>query len=264
LTAVGIAGVANIGEDQNALSWAGAIAGLAAMVVGLRQLLPSGTFTFAPGVPSAVAFRGVLAGTFFGMESIVPLTLTVEHHYSATMSGLPLTLTAVSWAAASQLQGHWRNPSRPLLVAVGLALIGLSGGGMALVAGGALGGWAAFVAWPLAGFGAGFALTSASVVMLEYTTDADRGSNSSSLQLADSSASALCSAFAGAFVAAAAHGRLSYQTGLSAVFLALAVLGSLSIVFAPRLRAPSPAVAGPGSAGSATRPASSVARVVAP
>ncbi|MCW2523857.1 MAG: transporter [Frankiales bacterium] len=263
LTAAGIACVANIGEDQNALSWIAAAAGLVAMVIGLRQLLPTGTFTFAAGVPSAVAFRGVLAGTFFGMESIVPLTLTVEHHYSATMSGLPLTLTAVSWAAASQLQGHWRNPNRPLLVAIGLALTGVAGGGMALVASGALGGWAAFIAWPAAGFGAGFALTSASVVMLEFTTDADRGSDSSSLQLADSSASALCSAFAGAFVAAAAHGRISYHAGLAAVFVVLAVLGLLAIAFAPRLRAPAGAGAEATSAALA-RAGSSVPTVVAP
>jgi hypothetical protein len=251
--------VANIGETQNALSWAAAALGLVAMVIGLRQLLPGGTFTFAAGVPSAVAFRGVLAGAFFGMEALVPLTLTIEHHYSATMSGLPLTLTAVSWAAASQLQGHWRQPNRPLLVAIGLALTALAGAGMALVASGVLGGWAAFVAWPVAGFGAGFALTSASVVMLEFTTDADRGSDSSSLQLADSSASALCTAFAGALVAAAAHGRISYHVGLASVFAVLAVLAALAIGFAPRLRAP----AGADARGSA-RSRAAVPTVVAP
>jgi MFS family permease len=238
LTAAGIACVANVGEHPDWLSAIAAVGGLVAMIFGLRRLLPAGTFAFAPGVPSAVAFRGVLAGAFFGMESIVPLTLTVEHHYSATLSGLPLTLTALSWAAASQLQGHLRKPNRPRLVTIGLLLIAVSGAGMAVVASGAVGGWLAFLAWPAAGFGAGFALTSASVVMLEHTTDANRGSDSSSLQLADSSASALCAAFAGALVAAAANGRISYQSGLSAAFAVLAALGLVAVAFVGRLRAP--------------------------
>jgi MFS family permease len=248
LTAVGIAGVANVGESQSPLNIALAVVGAAAMVLGMRRLLPKGTVSFAAGVPAAVAFRGVLAGVFFGMESIVPLTLTVQHHYSPTLSGMPLMLTAISWAAGSQFQGRVRNPNRVVLVGAGLALIAVSGLGMALVAAGVAPGWGAFIAWPIAGLGAGFALTSSSVVLLEYTNDADRGSDSSSLQLADSSASALCTAFSGALVAAAAHGRIGYGAGLSTVYLVMAAFGAVAIVRAPRLRAPDRVGAGRPSA----------------
>ena len=236
LAAVGIAGVANLGENQRPVSIALAVAGAVAMVIGIRRLLPRGTFGFAAGVPAAVAYRGVLAGTFFGMESIVPLTLTVQHHYSPTMSGTPLMLTAVTWALASNLQGRWKQPNRPLLVATGLVLTGVAGIGMALVAADVAPGWVAFVVWPIAGLGAGFALTSTSVVMLEFTNDADRGSDSSSLQLADSAASALCTAFGGAMVAAAAHGSLSYSRALPAVFLGMGALGVLALFRTGRLR----------------------------
>jgi sugar phosphate permease len=236
LTAVGIAGVANIGENQQPVSIAIAVAGAAALAIGIRRLLPRGTFGFAAGVPAAVAYRGVLAGTFFGMEALVPLTLTVQHHYSPTMSGTPLMLTAVTWALASYLQGRWRRPNRPLLVRTGLILSAVAGVGMALVATRTVPGWAAFVVWPVAGLGAGFALTSTSVVLLEFTNDADRGSDSSSLQLADSSASALCTAFGGAMVAAAAHGSLSYAHALSSVFIAMGALGVLALFRTGRLR----------------------------
>jgi MFS family permease len=235
LSAAGIAAIANLGENLSAGSLVLAILGAALMIIGMRQLLPKGTIGFAAGVPAAVAYRGVLAGTFFGMESIVPLTLTQQHNFSPTMSGLPLMLSAVSWAIGSQIQGRLRHPNRSMLVASGLVLMACAGVGMALVATHTAAGWGAFLFWPLAGLGAGLALTTASVSLLEFTNDADRGSDSAALQLSDSSVSALCTAFSGALVAAAAHGRISYSTGMATVFLVPAVFGLLSIMRTGRL-----------------------------
>lgn len=236
LTALGIAAIANLGEHQSVPSLLGALLGLAAMVFGLRRLLPTGTARFTVGVPAAIAFRGVCAGIFAGMEVIVPLTMSVQHHYSPTLAGMPLMLTALSWAAASQIQGRLRNPNRSMLVALGLTLIAVGGLGMALVAVRADPGWTAFLCWPVAGFGAGFALTSVSVVLLEHTTDADRGSDSAAFQLSDSAMSALFTGFSGALVAAAAHGRIGYGTGFATVYTAMAVVGLLATLRAPRLR----------------------------
>jgi MFS family permease len=236
LTAAGVAGVANVGENQNLLGVAGAVLGLSAMVLGLRRLVPPGTAAFATGVPAAIAFRGVLAGVFVGMEVIVPLTMSVQLHYSPTLSGMPLMLSAVSWAAASAIQGRLKQPNRAALVSVGLVLMAVGGVGMALVALRAVPGGVAFALWPFTGFGAGFAITSASVVMLECTTDADRGSDSAALQLADSSISAISAAFAGALVALAVHGRIGYGTGFSVVYLSMAGIGMLALSRASRLR----------------------------
>ncbi|UQX89922.1 MFS transporter [Jatrophihabitans telluris] len=247
LAAAGIAGVANLGQSQTPLSWALGVAGAVAMVLGLRRLLPRGTFTLSRGVPAAVGYRGVLAGTFFGMEAVVPLTLTVQHHYSATMSGLPLMFTAVTWAVGSQIQGRLDSRWRPALLRAGLLLFAVAGAGMTLVALRIAPGWGAFLAWPTAGLGAGFGLTSASVALLDFTTDAQRGSDSSSLQLADSSASALCTAFGGALVAAAAHGRISYGHGLGAIFVVMSVLGLSAIGRTTALRPPNRTAMLPGS-----------------
>ena len=52
-----------------------------------------------------------------------------------------------------------------------------------------------------------------------------------------SSMSAMSSAFAGALVALAAHGRIGYGTGFAFVYLSMAALGVLAISRAPRLRA---------------------------
>ena len=235
LAAAGVAGVANLGEHLNLLGAAGAVVGLVAMLAGLRQLLPAGTARFASGVPAAIAFRGVLAGVFVGMEVIVPLTLTVQLHYSPTLAGTPLMLAALSWAAASAIQSRLPHPNRAALVGIGLVLMALSGVGMALVALRTVAGAVAFAVWPLAGFGAGFAITSASVVMLECTTDARRGSDSAALQLADSSVSAISAAFAGALVALAVHGRISYGTGFAVVFLVMAGVAVTVLSQASRL-----------------------------
>jgi hypothetical protein len=235
LTAGGVAGVANLGENISLPGAAGAILGLVAMVLGLRRLLPPGTPRFASGVPAAIAFRGVLAGIFVGMEVIVPLTLSVQLHYSPTVAGTPLMLSALSWATASAIQGRLRQPNRAALVALGLVLMAIGGVGMALVALRTVPGAVAFAIWPFAGFGAGFAITSASVVMLECTTDADRGSDSAALQLADSSVSAISAAFAGALIALAVHGRISYGTGFAVVYLSMAALSVLAVSRAPRL-----------------------------
>jgi MFS family permease len=239
LAAAGIAGVAGLGESLSIAGGLVAAVGAVAMVVGLRRLLPAGTVRFAPGVPAAVAFRGVLAGIFFGMEAVVPLTLTVQHHFSPTASGVPLMLTALSWAVGSQIQGRLTARHRQRLVGGGLLLISSAGVGMALVAIRAAPGWAAYLAWPVAGLGAGFALTSTSVTMLEATTDERRGSDSAALQLADSSCSALCTALSGALVAAAATGRISYAVALGTGFGLFAALGALAVTRRGRLVVPS-------------------------
>ncbi|MDQ1743716.1 MAG: hypothetical protein QOE23_2055 [Pseudonocardiales bacterium] len=236
LTAVGVAGVANLGEHLTLPGVAVAVVGLAAMLTGLRRLLPEGTSRFATGVPATIAFRGVLAGIFVGMEVIVPLTLSVQLHYSPTLAGTPLMLSALSWATASTIQGRLRQPNRAALVRLGLVLMAVAGAGMALVAVRILPGAFAFVVWPFAGFGAGFAITSVSVVMLECTTDANRGSDSAALQLADSSVSALSAAFAGALIALAVNGRIGYGSGFAVVYLSMAVVGVLAVSRASRLR----------------------------
>jgi MFS family permease len=256
LTAFGVAGVANLGEHLDVLGAAGAAVGLVAMLTGLRRLLPAGTARFTPGVPAAIAFRGVLAGVFVGMEVIVPLTLSVQLHYSPTLAGTPLMLSALSWATASAIQGRLPHPNRAALVALGLVLMAIGGVGMALVALRAVPGAVAFAVWPFAGFGAGFAITSVSVVMLECTTDARRGSDSAALQLADSSVSAISAAFAGALVALAVHGRIGYGTGFAVVFGSMATLAVLVLSRAFRLTG---AAAGPPSVealAGAERPAS--------
>jgi MFS family permease len=98
--------------------------------------------------------------------------------------------------------------------------------------------WLAYPAWSLAGLGAGLTMSTLSVLLLRYTTDADRGRDSSSLQLSDVTSSALTTGIGGALVAAAAAGVLGYRAAFGVLDVAMAAVALLGAFSAVRLRAP--------------------------
>ena len=46
------------------------------------------------------------------MEAYLPLTMSAVHGYSPALAGLPLTITALGWSAASAAQGRFLNWSQ--------------------------------------------------------------------------------------------------------------------------------------------------------
>ena len=73
--------------------------------------------------------------------------------------------------------------------------------------------WVIYPVWVAGGCGMGLAMSSLSVLLLSFSPPAERGVNSSALQLSDSVASALCIGLAGALVAASARGLLPLEPG---------------------------------------------------
>jgi MFS family permease len=219
--AAGIAALEEAGQHPSLRSGVIGAVGVVVLAVGLRPLLPKGTFRVRPGVAAPVALRGLLAGTFFGVESLIPLSLSVQHGYGATAAGLPLAVSGFSWAAGSWWQGRVDDAAHPhrriVLIRAGFVLNAVAAGGMALAALPSMPGWLAYPAWVLAGLGAGFTMSSVSVLLLKYTTDADRGSDSAALQISDATASAITTGLAGVAVAAAARGAI----GNTAAFVTL-------------------------------------------
>jgi len=108
---------------------------------------------------------------------------------------------------------------------------------MALAAVPALPGWLAFIAWVFAGLGAGFTMSSVGVLMLKFTTDADRGADSAALQLSDATASALTTGVAGVFVAAASRGAISTTTGFVVLDVMMCGVALVGAAVAGRARA---------------------------
>ena len=227
----------------SALSWAAqhpsggtlwlGLAGLAALVPGLRVLLPRGTFAARPGLPATVLARGLLAGAFFGVEAYVPLVLTSVHGFSPAMAGVPLTVGACGWAAASHWQARHVEIPRPALVRFGLAALGVGLAGTALTGPDWGLAWLVLPFWLVAGASMGLAYPSISVLGLDYAAPRDRGFVSSALQVADMTTAAATVAVGGVMLttlASTAHPTAAIVP-LDLLLAALALVGAL--VFRP-------------------------------
>jgi MFS family permease len=238
--AAGIAALEQAGQHPSAVSVVLLVVGLLALAWGIRPLLPRGTLTVRPGVSAPIAMRGLLAGAFFGIESTVPLSLTLQHGYGATLAGLPLTGSALTWALGSWWQGRVdddRHAQRRIgLIRAGFCFVAVGGALMALAALPDLPAWLAYVAWIVAGLGAGLTMSSVSVLMLKFTTDADRGADSAALQLSDATAGALTTGLAGVLVAAAARGAISSTAGFVTLDLAMCAVAAVGAALAGRAR----------------------------
>jgi hypothetical protein len=118
----------------------------------------------------------------------------------------------------------------------GFGLVAVAGVVMALASVPELPAWLAFIAWALAGLGAGLTMSSASVLTLKYTTDADRGADSAALQLSDATASALTTGVAGVFVAAAARGAIGSTAGFVTLDLLMGGVAVIGVLVVGRAR----------------------------
>ncbi|MCA0146457.1 MFS transporter [Blastococcus sp. LR1] len=234
LAGLGIGLLQYAGQRLDLLAVGLAVAGLIALVLGLRPLMPRGTVGMRPGLPAVIAGRGLLAGAFFGMDVLLPLALTELHGYSAAAAGVPLTAGALGWATASQLQG--RNPrwSRVALLRAGFLLVAVGLVATVLVAVPGLGGWPAYLSWAVAGLGMGLGMPSLSVLLLDRSSDESRGADSASFQIADVTGSAVCIGVVGVLVAAAAAGTFSLSVAVLAGVVLLTAVALTGAVLAPR------------------------------
>lgn len=234
--ALGIASFQAAGQHPSAVALAAAAAGVLVLIWGLRALLPAGTITVRRGVSAPIAMRGLLAGAFFGVDALVPLTLSVQHGYGAIAAGLPLVASGITWAAGSWWQGRDRyaGSDRVGLIRAGFGFVAVAAAATAVVVQPAVPGWLMYVAWGIAGIGAGLAMSSIGVLLLRFTTDADRGTDSASLQLADAVSSAVTAGFGGVLVATAARGALRYTTAFTVLDLAMAGVAVAGILVAGR------------------------------
>jgi MFS family permease len=207
---------------------------------GLRALMPAGTFRLRPGVAASVGLRGIFGGAFLGADALIPLTLTLQHHYAATAAALPLAASGAGWALGSWIQG--RPPKREdgahriRLVRVGITLAAVGTLVAAAVASPSVPGWWIYAGWCIAGLGAGMTYSTFNLLVLRHTTDADRGFDSAAMQLSSTTAAAITTGLGGVLVAQAAAGAVGYDTALSTASLIMAALLVLVLSLSFRLR----------------------------
>ena len=240
--AAGISALEAAGQRPSPLSLVIAAVGAVGLAWGLRTLLPAGTLRVRRGVSAPIALRGLLAGAFFGMESVIPLSLTVQHGYTATQAGLPLACSGLTWALGSWWQGRPavidEQTHRVRLARNGFAFITLAAFAVTLAVQPGLPGWLIYPAWGLAGIGAGLTMSTVGVLLLKYTTDRDRGTDSAALQLSDATSSAVTAGLAGVLVAAAARGALGYTAAFTILDVTMGLVAIIGVLTAGQLRAP--------------------------
>ena len=224
------------GERRDLMAVPLGLVGVVAVALAVRILLPIGTARLRRGLPAVIAIRGLAAGAFFAVDALVPLTLSTVHGYSAVASGVPLTLGAVGWSGASWMQSRFRKVPRGRLVAFGMIAVATAAGMMAAVAVMPGSAWVAYPTWILGGLGMGLIMSSVGVLVLDFSTDVDRGRNSASLLISDSLLSAVTIGFGGVAVAAAETGRLGLPRAVGIVDLVMVVVALVGAIAAPRLR----------------------------
>ncbi|MEV6908205.1 MFS transporter [Amycolatopsis sp. NPDC051071] len=227
IAALGVAALTWAAQHPSLVALAYGVAGLVALAYALRKLLPAGTLTSRPGLPTVIASRALIAGAYAGMEAYLPLTMSEVHGYSPAFAGLPLTVTALGWSAGSMLQGRFLDWSREASLRAGFALVATSLAIFAVVPLPSFPGWMAFVASAIGGAGMGIAMPAISVLLLRYSPEAERGFNTSAMQLDDWVGSALTIGLGGVLLASLASAKEPSVAilVLSVLLTGLALLG---------------------------------------
>lgn len=227
------------------LQWAGqrlepasllwALVALVLLVVWFPRLMPQGFTPVAPGLSATIMVRGLMAGSFFGMQTFLPLMLT-GRGTSLMAAGAVITVGSVGWMMGSWLQARaWLRLSRDQIIlagscslAAGVALIAASGwlgtADLVLPAAGSV----------FAGLGMGLQSASTSLVTMQLSSESDIGRNTSSLQVGETSGNAVFAGGAGTIFAALSMQAADAVT-FGALMTALAIVGGLGIAAAHRI-----------------------------
>ncbi len=233
--AVGVLGVSLAGE-LGPWSWPAAAVALVVAFAALRPLFPRGTFLAAPGLPAAIALRGLVASAFFAIEAYQPLLFVERFDYPAWLAGLILTVGGVSWAISSEVQGRLGDRvGHEATVRLGavLAAIGLTWQLVTTMF------WmpppVAAAGWLVAGVGMGLIYPRISTLVLAHSRPGEQGFNSGAMSIADLAGAASSIAIAGLLFIA--FGGVDGQ-GFLAVFVLGVVIVAGTLPVAWRVTAP--------------------------
>ncbi|HEY0814143.1 MAG TPA: MFS transporter [Pseudonocardia sp.] len=228
--AVGVAALSWAGQHPDVVGAIVAVVALAALVPSLRVLLPHGVFKGARGIPTVVAARGLLSGTFFTVNAFLPLMLHGTHGWSLAAAGIPLVAGSLAWSASSAWQGRHPDVPRARLLRAGFIGVAVGAAGMLLVAPAWGIAWLAVPFWVIAGTGMGLGFSAVSFLVLAQSPEGTVGFNSAAAQMTDQLSVATMVGAGGALLALLGAPAVALPV-LVAIVVGLAVLG---VAAAPR------------------------------
>ncbi len=235
--AVGVALLQYSGQDLRWLSLLPAVIGASLLAAALPRLLPHGTLRLRRGLPAVVAFRGLLAGAFFGADAFLPFMLSEVHGFRPSLAGLPLTLAALGWTAGSWWQGRRVTTQRHLFIRAGFVAVAIAVASLAIVALPGVSGWWAAPVWIMGGLGMGLAMPTISVLTMQFAPVGEQGFASSALQISDVLAGAVTIGLAGVLMVSVTGGGGSLSQAIAVANLLLAAVAVAGAVTAGRARA---------------------------
>jgi predicted MFS family arabinose efflux permease len=189
--------------------------------------MPPGTLRLAPGMPSAVAIRGIITPAFFGTDAYVSLTLTSLRGASASLAGVALTAAALTWTGGAWIQERWVRKIGPrafvrtgsFLIACGIGLMIVTTRFAVPIAFGVF-------AWGVGGLGMGLAYAPLSLIVLGEAREGAEGEATAALTLNETLGVALGTGIVGAIVAS---GDALGWSGATALTLGFAGCGAVAL-----------------------------------
>jgi MFS family permease len=219
-------------EAHPATAWISIPISLVVLSVAAVRVMPKGTFTARRGFPAVVAVRGLGGAAFAGAGAYLPLLLTVLHDFSPSRAGITLSITGVSWALGSWLQGRDHGFQRLTVLRTGLALMTVGIAGTSLLAW-TNDTWIGLISWSIAGIGMGLNSSSVSVLTLDLSDATNSGRNSSSAQMAGTMSIAAAFALFGTLLSVNADHPTGWVFG--AIITTSAVLALLALLTSARV-----------------------------
>jgi MFS family permease len=177
------------------------VLGAVPAVWAFLRLVPAGTVTLTPGMPAAVAVRGILTFAFFGTDAYVSLAVTDARDQSTWLAGAALTAATLCWTSGSWLQERIVQSRGPRwLVRRGFACLIVANVGMLLFLR-PVPAVLVLLIWGLGGLSMGISYSSISLTVLGLAEPGHEGVASAALQLSDVLGVALGTGLVGVFVA---------------------------------------------------------------
>jgi MFS family permease len=198
VVALAVVGLDLAGRSRGALGYVAAAVSLAVVLVAVRPLLPAGTLVVRRGLPAVVALRGAIAATFFATEIYLPYLLQEHYDVPAWLSGATLTVGALGWAGASQVQARMGDRlAHVTALRIGAVMLFAGIGSELACTALHLSPWLVGVAWVLAGAGMGLMFPRISAYVLAASGVREQGGNSAAMSIADAVGGATAISVAG-------------------------------------------------------------------
>jgi MFS family permease len=236
LVAAAVVSVDLAGRADGAAAYGLAAGAMLVLLAAARPLLPPRTLRAGRGLPSVVGLRGLISAAFFATEIYVPYLLQEHYGLAVWLSGVALTVGALGWAGASQVQARLGSRLANTVALRAGALLLLAGISLVLATAALeLTPWLVGVAWVLAGSGMGLTYPRIGILVLESSSEEQQGANTAAMWIADSAGGATAVSLTGlVFVAVGTAAELA---PFVAVFVMTAAVAFVAVLVSRRTTA---------------------------